>query len=193
MLRFFPALLALSLLFPFSGLEAQLRDLDYTKRAERIGNKRFSGALWEAPAASHIQNRTIHLGEWGKQFSPLGQRRSSIAMEARPQRIIQPNVISHNIIDVDRHRFSRNEVDRRNFDRFGTDRQARGFQNRTESFMNAPQHEAIAAARERELNLQDINRFQFRRSRAPDSLMRETIAADPSVERARNFGLRGGR
>lgn len=183
------------LLAPGFLAHAQVREIDMTKRADRIGSKRFSGNLWEGGSTSRFQDNVISIDKWQSRFSSLGQRRANISMQGKNMETITPQTIEMNQIRFQRNtQFNDRDVATDRPSRFSTEQTSSRFQGSSQSFMTGPQHQAIQEMREQEISMRDINRFQFRRSRQEDPLTRqERIVADPQVETRQNSGQPRGR
>ena len=140
------------------------------KRAERIEEKTLERRQWGGAKRSPLADKRFPMKEWDKHFSPLGQKRAAINVEADgKKKRFDTQVREMPVKEKKLARWNRKIADLEKRARIQTSDTA----------------EKIAAARTydmllqdtrhfeelgEEVSLRDINRFQFRRNRSDDGI-----------------------
>lgn len=169
-----PSILALlfSVLLLLPPLEVEARSpLGLSgRRADRIENQRFDKKLWQQPASNSLMEKRFPLKEWDKHFSPLGSKRSPIAVEGQGDRaIFRTNRIDRREVSFEMARWNERMADLH---------QKAGIEMSDEADLASSRQMYSAMLQDTqqfsemggELSLRDINRYQFRRNRSDEAV-----------------------
>lgn len=169
----------LSMFMTVAYLEGQDLGIESTTRkADRIGNQRFDKKIWGQSGTQAFSKKTISLKEWDKHFSPIGSKRSPIALEdGKEKKMFQTRTrtFQDKKFQTEMSRWNEKMKDLYKSAGIEMDDKARIVDDqKLYSMMKDSQNFSEMAE---EVSLRDLNRYQFRRNRSDDGIPVEKAAS----------------
>jgi hypothetical protein len=158
-------LLALALAFSASWVGADApKQADLTKRQSRIAEKQVPLKMHELKMNEQFSRQTLPIKRWHAEFSPIGQRRSSIQVrENREKTMIRPQVTELKTVDLGMSPLSGRMAYVRNFDEVRDNHLVPKYRDATVVSVKEISTPAPSNKQE-ELSMRELNRFSFQRN-----------------------------
>lgn len=140
------------------------------RKAERVEQKRVEKQLWTKPQASGLQDKSFPITEWNKHFSSLGSKRAAITMSEKSKKErFEVKKLEQKTIRFETSPWSARmaELHERAGIELDDEAQLTADRKLYNMMLQDVRHYQELAE---ELSLRDLNRFQFRRNRAPEGL-----------------------
>lgn len=161
-------------------LEAQNSALGLsTRRADRIADQRYDKKIWGQSESKAFSKKTISLKEWDKNFSSVGSKRSSIALEeGKDKKMFQTKTktFENEKFKMEMSRWDEKMKDLHKSAGIDMDDKAQLLADQklyAEMMKDSKSFSDMAE----EVSLRDLNRYQFRRNRSDDAIPVEKAAS----------------
>lgn len=149
---------------------------DLTKRQTAIGDKMAPMKTRELQMNDQFGGQRIPIKQWHAEFSPIGQRRSSIEVrERRDKEMIRPTVLQMQSIDAKMAPQSGRMAYVRNFDQVQENSLVPRY--RDADVVTVQEMSTPASPEKKELSMRELNRFSFQRNHSDSGGARVDQAA----------------
>lgn len=162
--------LILAALCAGSSLDARNRVLEFfSRKADRVEDQKVERQVWTSPVNSSLRDKTFPIKEWNKHFSSLGSKRAPIALDEKQKKErFEVKVLDRQTVDFDMSEWNERMANLHKRAAIQLDEKAQIAADRqiyNMMLQDRQSYREMAA----ELSLRDLNRFQFRRNRSPDT------------------------
>lgn len=163
----------MALLMTVAYLHGQNSALELaTRKADSIADQRYDKKIWGQKGTKAFTKKTISLKEWDKNFSSIGSKRSSIAMEeGKDKKLFQTQIKTFENKDfkMEISRWNEKMKDLHKSAGIKMDDKAQLIADQklySEMLKDSKSFSDMAE----EVSLRDLNRYQFRRNRSDEAI-----------------------